>query len=83
MKEKEKTFVLSICLDLKLSYATEVTAKPYPIGYVIAQFQKFEGRRGNAREHVVRFLDSIGALAHDVDLCMTKFSVSLSDRSYT
>lgn len=44
--------------------------KPYPVGYTIPQFQKFDGRRGNTREHVVRFLDSIRAHANDVDLCM-------------
>lgn len=60
---------------------TEVTTKPYLS--VTRQSQKFDSRRGNIREHVVCPLDSMGAHAHDVDLCIREFSKSLMDRADT
>lgn len=36
-REKEKVYVSSTYLDLKLSHV-EVAAKPYPVGYVVPQF---------------------------------------------
>lgn len=33
-------------------------------------------------EHVVRFLNSVGALAHDADLYMGEFVKSLTDQAY-
>lgn len=37
----------------------------------------------NTREHEVRVLDSMGANAHDVDLCIREFSKFLIDRACT
>lgn len=51
-----KAYVSSVCFDLKLSYSVEVAAKPYSVGYTVPQFQKFDGPRGNTREHVVTSL---------------------------
>lgn len=33
-RQKEEAYVSSICLDLQPSYASEVVAEPYPVGYV-------------------------------------------------
>lgn len=55
--EKEKASVSSIYLDLKTPYVAEVAAKPYPVGYITSQFQKFNGRRGNKWEHAFHFLN--------------------------
>lgn len=44
-KENEKTSVLDL-------YAAEVASKPYHTGYAMPQFQKFDGRQGNTKEHV-------------------------------
>lgn len=71
-REKEKTYVLSISRDLKPPYAGEVTAKPYQMGYITPQFQKFDEKRRNTTEHVVRCLDSIEANARDIDLFVRK-----------
>lgn len=34
-------------------HAAKVAVKPYPVAYAL--HSKFDGRRGNTREHVVRF----------------------------
>lgn len=60
-REKEKAFVSLICLYLKPPHATEVSVKPFSVGYITQQSQKFDGRRGNTRKHDLRFLDSVGA----------------------
>lgn len=46
-KEKEKASLSTIRTDLKPPY--EVAAKPHPVGYVVSQFHKFNGRRGHTR----------------------------------
>lgn len=81
-REKEKAYVSSTCLDLKPPYAVEVAIDPYSVRYVTPLFQKFDSRRENTREHVVRFLNSIGSHAHYVDLCMRELSKFLMDRAY-
>lgn len=53
------------------------------MGYVTSQFQKFDGRRGNTRKYVIRFLGLMGAHANGVDLCMRELLKSLTDRTYT
>lgn len=35
-------------------------AKPYPAGYVVPQFLKFDSRMRKDCEHLIRFLDSLG-----------------------
>lgn len=52
-KEKEKASVTSAYLP---PYSAEVAAKPYPTGYRVPKFYKFDGRKGKTREHVIRFL---------------------------
>lgn len=64
---KNLASVSSICLDLKPPYATEVVTKLYPVRYVITQFQKLDKRIDTKREHVARFIDSMGACANYVD----------------
>lgn len=73
----------SICLNLKLPYNARSTTKPYQVRDITSQFHKFEGRRGNIREHVVRFLNSMGARATNMDLCIREHSESLIGQAYT
>lgn len=47
------------------------------------KFQKFNGRKGNTKEHVARFFDPMGRHASDAELCLREFSKSLKDRAYT
>lgn len=42
----------------------------------------FDIRRCNTREHIVRFLDFIGAHSNGTGLCMRGFLKSLTDRAY-
>lgn len=56
--------------------------KPYPIGHY-STLPKSLNRRGNTKEHVVRFLNSMGAHAHYTDLCVKKVPKSLMDQAYT
>ena len=44
---------------------------------------KFYGKRGNAKEYVVGFLDDLGVYASDQELKMREFSKSLTDRAYS
>lgn len=67
-KQKEKVSISSVCLYLKPPYLIEMVAKPYPVGYVVSKSQKFNSHEGNTREHIVRFINSLGALAHDSNL---------------
>lgn len=53
---------------MKLLYAPEVAMEPYPLRYVTPQFQNFDGRRGNTKDHVACFLDSMGAHPHNAAL---------------
>lgn len=53
----KKNASLSIaCLNLKPLYLAEIATKPYPLE--VFCFQKFDGHRGNTREHDVHFYDS-------------------------
>lgn len=60
-----------LSLDLKLSYLAEVAAKPYPQEYKVLKLQKYNGRKGNTKENVIRFLDLVGPIVHEVHLCLT------------
>lgn len=83
MLKKEKEKASSTSLDLKSPHSTKVAAKPYPANYIVPEFHKSDDRKGNTLEHVVSFLESICAHAHDAVLCLRKFSKSLIDRAYT
>lgn len=60
-KEKVKASTSTINLDLKPPYPSEIAATPYPAGYVVPHLQMFDGRKWNSHEHIMRFLDSMGA----------------------
>lgn len=56
-------------LDLMPPYPIELTGQPYAVRYVASlKFPLFNGRKGNAREYIVRFLDSLGAYRCDESL---------------
>lgn len=59
-KENDKPSVSSIYLDSKLPYAVEVAAT-LPGGLYNSMIRKFNDRIENTREHVIRFLDLMGA----------------------
>ena len=64
-------------------YPMEIFRKPYPAGYEPPHFILFDGRKGNPKEHVSRFIDAMGPHAGNHDLRLREFSKSLTDRAYT
>ena len=64
-------------------YPAWLLSKPYPEKYETPTFSLYDGRKGNAIEHVNKFLDSMGPFAGNRDLCLREFSKSLTDRAYT
>ncbi|KAF5934197.1 hypothetical protein HYC85_030368 [Camellia sinensis] len=46
--------------DVKPPYPIEMLSYPYPEGYTVPKFIKFDGKQGNTREHVVRFIETLG-----------------------
>ena len=64
-------------------YPAKLLSKPYLEKYETLTFSLYDGKKGNAIEHVKKFLDSMGPFARNGDLCMREFSKSLTDRAYT
>ena len=64
-------------------YPIELLDKPYPKNYKTPIFVNYDGRKGNAIEHVNKFLDTVGQHAGNEELCLREFSKSLTDRAYT
>lgn len=82
-KERERATTAQKALDLKPPYPEKVLEKDFSAEYKVSKFQKFDGRKGNTKEHVSRFLDSLGKYAKDPELYLREFSKSLTDRAYT
>ena len=66
----------------KLLYPLELLSKPYQGKYKTLTFALYDGRKGNAVEHVSKFMDSMGPYAGDRELCLREFSKSLTNRAY-
>ena len=64
-------------------YPTELLSKPYSEKYETPTFFFYDGRKGNAIEHVNKFLDSMRPFVGNGDLCLREFSKSLTNRAYT
>ena len=67
----------------KPPYPAVLLSKPYPEKYETPTFALYDWRKGNAMEHISKFMDSIGPFAADGELCLREFSKSLTDRAYT
>ena len=70
-------------MDLKLSYHQRIAAKPYPKDYVSPKFMMFNGKKGSAKEHLLKFIETIGVYGLDDDLKLKEFSKSLTEKAYT
>ena len=51
-------------------YPIELLDKPYPKNYKTPIFVCYDGRKGNAIEHVSKFLDTMGQHAGNEELCL-------------
>ena len=70
-------------LDLKLPYNKRVAIKPYPKDYVSPKFILFNGKNGSAKEHLLKFIETLGVYGLDDDLKLKEFSKSLTEKAYT
>ena len=69
--------------DVKRSYSQEILTMPYPTGYTVPKFIKFDGKQGNVREHVVRFIETLGVHGSAHSLHLWEFSKSYTERAYS
>ncbi|XWS75751.1 hypothetical protein CRYUN_Cryun01aG0118900 [Craigia yunnanensis] len=69
--------------DLKLPYPTSVATEPYPKDYTSPKFKQFNGKTSDAREHVMKFVETLSIARLDDDLKWKEFSKSLTEKAYT
>ena len=69
--------------DYRPPYLFEIASLHYPFGYVPRKFIRYNGKQGNAREHVVRFVETLDVYGADKRLRLCEFSKSLTDHAYT
>ncbi|KAF7143787.1 hypothetical protein RHSIM_Rhsim05G0167000 [Rhododendron simsii] len=55
-------------IDASPPYPSVVASMPYPAGYTVPKFIRFDERKRNAKEHVIRFVDSLGIDSGDLTL---------------
>ena len=82
-KEKGKQQKGPIRYICKPPYPVELLGKPYLEKYETPTFALYDGRKGNAMEHVSKFMDFMGSFVRDRDICLREFSKSLTNRAYT
>lgn len=58
-QDKGRVSSATTCLSLRPPYPASIAAKPYPVGYTLLNFQKFDGQKGSTREHAARFIDAM------------------------
>lgn len=57
--------------------------KLYPERDELPTFAQYDRRKGNANEHMSKFMDTVRPYARDEDPCLCEFLKSLSDHAYT
>ncbi|KAJ1416318.1 Retrotransposon gag domain [Sesbania bispinosa] len=67
--------------DLEPPLTSTIMITPYPNGYQLPTFRKFDGT-GSAKEHIMSFLDDLGIYRNNKDLRLKEFSKSLSGRAF-
>ena len=67
----------------KPPHPLRILSKPYLDKYEPQTFAQYEGRKGNAIEHMSKFIDTLGPYATDEDLCLWEFSKFQCDQAYT
>ena len=70
-------------ISLQPPYPNEIQFKPYPHKYRTPTFKVYNEKMGNARGHVIQFIDDLGIYSHDNELRLREFSKSLTDRAYS
>lgn len=57
-------------------YPAVIATKPYLARHMIPNFQKSDGRKGNTKEHMARFIESMGPFTYNDELRLREFSVT-------
>ena len=81
--EKERVPARTRRFARRPPYAAGLLNQPYPNKYEVPTFTQYDGHKGNATEHVSKFLDAMGPHVGNGNLCLREFSKSLIDRAYT
>ena len=82
-QEREKLSGIPKQFSRDPPFLPELLGKPYPKGYEPPKFHPFDGRNGNAVEHMSRFIHTMGPYVGDKELCLREFAKSLMDKAYT
>ncbi|EOY03862.1 H0502G05.11 protein [Theobroma cacao] len=69
--------------NLKLPYSASIIPKPYPKDYTSPKFKQFNSKIGDAREYVMKFVETFGATKLDDDLKLKEFSKFLIEKAYS
>ncbi|KAL6178758.1 hypothetical protein ACLB2K_050276 [Fragaria x ananassa] len=64
-------------------YPSSIMHLAYPKNYETPTFTLFDGRKGNPKEHISRFIDALGPHASNHNLRLREFSKTHTDRAYT
>lgn len=82
-EKKKKASSTVACVSFRPLYLASIVVKWHLAGSIVPNFSKFKGYKGNAREHIARFIDWMGPFTHDAELCLWEFLKSLTGHVYT
>ncbi|EOX99437.1 H0502G05.11 protein [Theobroma cacao] len=68
--------------DLKLPYLAKVVVNPYPKDYTSLKFKQVNGKTGNAWEHVMKLVKTLGVVGLEDDLKLKEFFKSFTEKAY-
>ncbi|XP_058202966.1 uncharacterized protein LOC131317427 [Rhododendron vialii] len=83
IQSEKKPLAFTPDADLCPPYPIAVASMPYPEGYTVPKFIRFDRRKGNTKEHVIHFVDSLDIHSGDRNLRLREFSKSLTDKAYS
>ncbi|XP_059658941.1 uncharacterized protein LOC132305293 [Cornus florida] len=72
----------ALVLRTKPPYPKILAQTPYPQGYIIPKFPKYNGVERDTDEHLQRFMESLGQHRYDEILHLQEFSKSLTGLAY-
>ena len=71
--EAERISKVISVVKFRSLYSSQVFSKLYPKDYIKPKLRKFDGRKGNLREHIVSYIDDLGKYADDENLRLMEF----------
>ena len=70
-------------IDTRPPYPKKIARKSYPTNYTTPIFPKYDGMAGNAKQHIIRYVDVVTAHSHNHELRLREFSKSLEGCAFT